>query len=64
MRMFIISKNKYLSNDMKICGTFSIPFTQKYLFFYSVGLYRDVLIMHLSILSGGWGYSDSIPADF
>ncbi len=26
MRIFIISKNKYLSNDMKIFGTCSIPF--------------------------------------
>ncbi len=25
MRMFITSKNKYLSNDMKIFGTCSIP---------------------------------------
>ncbi len=25
MRMFIISKNKYLLNDMKIFGTCSIP---------------------------------------
>ncbi len=27
MRMFITSKNKYLSNDMKIFGTCSIPLT-------------------------------------
>ncbi len=25
MRMFVTSKNKYLSNDMKIFGTCSIP---------------------------------------
>ncbi len=28
MRMFITSKNKYLSNDMKIFGTCSIPLKQ------------------------------------
>ncbi len=27
MRMFITSKNKYLSNDIKIFGTCSIPLT-------------------------------------
>ncbi len=27
MRMFITSKNKFLSNDMKIFGTSSIPLT-------------------------------------
>ncbi len=27
MKMFITSKNKYLSNDMKIFGTCSIPLT-------------------------------------
>ncbi len=30
MRMFITSKNKYLSNDMKIFGTCSIPLTTLY----------------------------------
>ncbi len=28
MRMFITSKNKYLSNDMKISGTCSIPLSR------------------------------------
>ncbi len=28
MRMFITSKNKYLSNDMNIFGTYSIPLTK------------------------------------
>ncbi len=32
MRMFIISKNKYLSNDMKIFGTCSIPLTFNVIF--------------------------------
>ncbi len=30
MRMFITSKNKYLSNDMKIFGTCSIPLRIRY----------------------------------
>ncbi len=30
MRMFITSKNKYLSNDMKIFGTCSIPLILKH----------------------------------
>ncbi len=30
MRMFIIYKNKYLSNDMKIFGTCSIPLIFKF----------------------------------
>ncbi len=29
MRMFITSKNKYLSNDMKIFGTCSIPLNKR-----------------------------------
>ncbi len=36
MRMFITSKNKYLSNDMKIFGTCSIPLTSPSLYFYAV----------------------------
>ncbi len=32
MRMFINSKNKYLSNDMKIFGTCSIPLSKPSLF--------------------------------
>ncbi len=32
MRMFITSKNKYLSNDMKIFGTCSIPLNLSYMY--------------------------------
>ncbi len=44
MRMFITSKNKYLSNDMKIFGTCSIPLNV-------VDVTKFIIIRDLSIVT-------------
>ncbi len=46
MRMFITSKKKYLSNDMNIFGTFSIPLSFHFIVSASSNRY-DVALMKL-----------------
>ncbi len=49
MRMFITSKNKYLSNDMKIFGTCSIPLRQEQIY-KNISLHNNYLFnMHLQV---------------
>ncbi len=43
MRMYITSKNKYLSNDMNIFGTYSIPLTPDTYFLTTSKLLKNLL---------------------
>ncbi len=42
MGMFITSKNKYLSNDMKLFGTFSVPLIK--IFSFQLGMFTQMSI--------------------
>ncbi len=53
MRMFITSKNKYISNNMKIFGTCSIPLKKQYIFLgtiYSVGNIMNLFVIQTILL--------------